>query len=526
MATLIHETSTTTTNFATAFGLLPRFEITVSRGQRGPDGQLLTEIHTVRIFSEIIPTGATTPLRQANITDKLESLIALTQSEGTRDARVSLTYTDNGAVEAWSYDGSAQIDFVTRHGLKCIDYELPASPADYVTHKQYSLTFQAEVSVCSNSPIAGVASYVESVTEVWDHSGLISVTYQGELCKCEDVGDVRQLFDIIRDTRITDDARDRFTAQGSVLGSGFGPLSQTIVESLDKVCIQWSLTYGGGDAPPGLDAHKLLVTAERVIQDNRIRLTVTGVYFYKGNPPSIGGGVFSGGVIPPFSSGGSTFTSVKKEAEEHKGIDKSNYYPSQGYGACYLDEVEELRFDGANHTITATRTYWIIWRHDDNVSDYHETVQIQHSRQGISGTRQTYKRGEPANEPPLCKVQTSGLSLHMITYQVTMETLTKYYTIPDRIPLDDTNVWRIEPDTLSGESEPAPVHAGPAVITPGGAVSRYRTQITITYAVRDLNAATLFGNLPVNSVHNVTARSGKVITGAGILYGGRGGFAP
>lgn len=468
MASLVWTDGVTTVNFETAFGVLPQIDL-----QRAPEhepmtGDLIKVRWTVTVRGTIRTSGATTALRQQDITDKLETLLAFT--DGTTAAPALLTFSDNAAAAAWGFDNSAaQINLPTMHGLKVGPHDLPYRAADYVTNKQYTMTFFADVIECTDKPFPGTAGS-KSTTLSYDDTGLIGITFSGILCAC-DGGNIDALLEGYLEV-LRQEAIDRFLEAGYEIVPEFSWRTLSIEETDTDICRAFHVTFAIVDnPPPGTSATFVRETAQRTTVENGIVLTVTGVYGFKD----------------------SNFAAVCRDAEEHAGIDRTRYYPRTGAGRVYLLEQEDVGFDMPGHTITATRRYLLIWRHDADITGYEETASIQHSRQGFTSHRLTLKKQAAlaaAPVPPLAYCQTSGLDVHIVTFLITITSITEYKEMGDRLTPDGVNIWRIEPDPLGVVKKRVNVHDD---LDSG--FREYVATVTQTYAVRDIEIADL-GAIP------------------------------
>ena len=100
---------------------------------------------------------------------------------------------------------------------------------------------------------------------------------------------------------------------------------------------------------------------------------------------------------------------------------------------------------------------------------------------------------------PLCYVQTSGAAAWRLTYRWRLVCRTKYFMIDELLPVNDTNVWRIEPGSHSTPRRKLIQRTSEAG---GQAIDLFESTGTITYGVRDPQAGGL-GTIRVNSISDI-----------------------
>lgn len=523
---------TTTVDFATAFGCLPQVSITREPQHDDATGDRIRVRYVITIRGTIRAEGADTPTRQADITDKLDTLLSFT--DGTATSPTSLWFEDNTPTESFGLDRStATINVNTITGLKVGQHDLPFRPADWVTNKQYTVTFFADVYECTDKPLPGTSgTYGTRVN--YDRGGIATIVYSGMICPCDAV-DIDVKLDILVETVLTPDAIRRADEAGLEVGENFGP--ETVeVEEVGK-CRRFTVRYGStGGAGGGSSASKLTVRARRHTEQNRIILTITGTYSFKGAPSAGGWPVIvslpgSGGPAP------GSFEAVSEEAERFAGIRKENFYPKVGRGLAFLLATEDLDFDLDGRTISATRVYELRWRHDTDLVDYRASVLISNSRPGFADHRLTLKKaqvgaagggaGGAAPTPttvPLAYFQRSGHAAWRVTVQIDLVSISEHKDIESFLEEDGVNVIRIDPDSARVPSRRVNVHKGQAlegggggsgggvvVVPPGGSgggkienYAEYVTSMTQTFAVRDIEVGPL-KNIRVGTVEDVAS---------------------
>jgi len=490
MAALTHvSAAAVTTDFFTAFGTLPQ----VSRAEsveQGEDGRVVRTHHRITIRFTVRASGGTTDARQADLTAKMAAFLAIAHGG-------SLSYTENDSGQSWSYDNpGAANDITTLHGLVWTSRELPYSDAHGITNFEAALIAEADVFVCANDPITGVATFTRTRTTEWDEFGLVSVTYSGRLCGC-DGQDTKRLVELVRDTIFTPDARALWLAQGITLGAGFGPRVQSFTSlDSDNRCYLFSFTYGGGDVPQGSDAEHLAITADSQVKQNLVTLRIQARYTYRGNPPT--SPAFPP-ILPPFLGAALTsWDAVKLEASRFQGVNPPDFYPP-GSGTAFLVEDLGMAFDLTEHTITATRVYLLNWIWGDDVVEYDETITIEGQRPALTAHTQSPTRTDAR---PFPYPQIGGYNAAMVRFDCVCKSRVGYRDIPPRLAEDPGLVFRIVPETKGAISRRA-IQAN--LPTGAGLSTLYETRQTFTYLVTNLAQVAALQAIPVGDVTRATS---------------------
>ena len=447
-------------DFATTLGGLPRVSREITRELDQQSGQILREHHVISCEWHGIPAAGTLDQQQASIT-AIEAAIEALADDGI------LYFAENDGGIAWCYDDATKANnHVTIYGVKITRKSFPWGPAKHVTNAPLQLTFEATVIPCSNDPVTGVGTLVYQVSEEWDTSGLVSVTYTGRVCACSGY-DVDDVVLTLRDTVFTPDARDRFTAAGSLPGGGFGPTAQGYT-ALDtgSHCKDFRFVYGGGASPTGLEATHLELSVNVSIKDNLVTLEAAASYGYRGDyigtglstgsmfGASVGGGMLvftpTSGLLIGAATGSSAFDAVYKEAWNFAGVDVRPFLPP-GAGAIFLVTDPQVSVDTANNRIVSRKTFYANWIWDASILLYDMQVSVDMSQPGFGSRRLMH--ASPGTPVPLPYCNTSGRNVMIVTFLATIVSKHAYLTLPDQLTADPLNVWRIEPDNVTGYSK-------------------------------------------------------------------------
>ncbi|HAM56791.1 MAG TPA: hypothetical protein DCQ64_15880 [Candidatus Rokubacteria bacterium] len=486
----------TSTAFGSSFGALPHVSRKIAHKIDDATGRVMGTVHTITVEGLIVAAGATTDLRQADITTKLALLEALGQSG-------SCYWSENDAGVAWAYnDATKANDHVCRFGLKIVDRDIPYGPAQHVTNAPYTIVFSAEVVTCGNDPIANVASLAYTFTEEWDATGLVSITITGNFCACG-TGDTdgSGVLDNLRDNVFTPEARERYEETGHVLGAGFGPSKQTRTRlDPDGICWGFTFVYGGGQFPER-EASSIKASATVTIEQNTTRVQVRATYEYRGNPQTAGSLPFGGfNPLPPFpGAGGNSYDAVYAEAARFDGIDPKWFFPPGGGSVIHVIVDPTFEINAEAHTITATRTYVLNWIHGTDILYYSEQVTINGTLPG-----QTFHRLAPMpNVPtPLPYKQGGSVGEITITYQIELRSCIGYREIPERLAAA-IGLWRVEPVTMAAHSLEPWQSPGAGLSRSGGRANVYVTTDTQTFKALALSVVPALAAVPVGHVQQI-----------------------
>ena len=502
MAALVYDS----VDFATTLGGLPRITRDIIREVEAQSGKVMRELHVITCEWHGVPAvGLSLDASQAAITAIEAAVEAL-------DDNAILYFSENDGGIAWAYDDATKANnHQTAYGVKLTRKNFPWGPGKHVTNAPIVITFEAVIIPCSNDPVTGVGTLSYTISEEWDYSGLVSVTYQGTVCACDGY-DVDDIATTLRDTVFTPDARDRFTLAGAVLGPNFGPSSQgyTVLDT-GSVCKQFRFVYGGGSPPQGLESTKLELNVQVTLVGNLVTITITATYGYRGDYIGTGsptgtlfglgsgsGSIFtSGGFFGLSTAGGTSFDAVYREAWNFAGVDARPFL-IPGSGSIFLVTDPEMSVDTASNTISAKKVFFANWIHDATILLFEESVQIDYTQPGFSSRRCMYPNGSGVT--PLAYVQTSGYDVYIVRFSATIVSKFKYMELPDRLTPDQNNIWRIEPDTMGGVSQLPDQLNNPGNIQEGYVTST----VTQTYAVRDPSTVAALKGIAVGSVKRLS----------------------
>lgn len=521
MASLLYDSI----DFATTLGGLPRISREITREVDAQSGKVTQERHVISAEWHAIPGAGTIAQQQAAIT-VFEAAIEALAGDG------ELIFKDNSGAVCWAYNSPTSAnDHDCPLGIEITRISFPWGPAKHVTNDPVRITWEAVVQPCSGDPIAGIGSLIYTVAEEWDTSGLVTVTYQGTLCVCFGFS-AKTLLATVLATTFLPDASDRFTAQGSVLGAGFGPSAASFTE-LDQEdrCRAFRFVFGGGSVPNGLAARSLELDVGVSIIQNLVTLDVAASYGYRGKHTGTGsttgllfgaplGGstlIFTGGISPgSFGLSGAGVTSdwqaVYREAWNLAGIDLRPFLPP-GAGSIFLKTEPQVSTNTASNTITSRAKFYAPWIWDAEILLYDVTVSVEIPRPGFGSRRLMH--GLPGTTPPRPYCNTSGYDVMSVQFHATIVSRTQYYEIPLQLTEDALNVWFIG-HSLSGVSK-LPNQTQQATVIKEGYVT---SQVTQMWAVRDPSLDPTLKAIPVGSIQRIKTAANLKPVLIGIGEGG------
>lgn len=501
------------TDFLTTLGGLPTVSREILRELDPNSLTVIKERHIITLEWTGVPAeGQSLDTDQSDIAD-IEAAIEALAQDG------ALIYKRNSGDVAWEYNApnatATAFNHVVPNGIKITKIGFPHGPAKAVTNTPLRVVFEANVIVCSNDPIPGVASLSYTVTEEWDTGGLLTVVYQGTLCACKGK-DVRDLLRTLMDGTFTPDARQRWTQAGHVLGNGFGPMGMGVTE-LDQVitCVSFRINYGGGDIPDGLDATTLRLAVNTRIIQNWIVVNIIAVYGYRGSyvgtggPPLIFGAPFGGLIGSGFGSAsglfglpgggvggsGGFYGNVFAEAWDQRGVDVRAFLPP-GAGAVFLRTEPKIGVNTASNEISSDMTYYARWVHDEEILTYDETVELDVAEPEASGRVLMNDESGTQHRP---YVQEAGWGESYVTFTVTIVSKTTYYELPDRLNQDRVNIWKVRSSPFAYDSKlPNQIHpVGLAGSPPEGFTT---SRVSQRYLVRDPGQVGTLKQIVVGSI--------------------------
>lgn len=513
MATLTYGS----TDFGATLGGLPQIARRVDRRLDTDQYTVLGETHTITLTWHAVPTpDQSIDLNQDELAE-FEALIV-----GLAD-NLALVFDRNDGEAYWAYDSTAtpvvdSNNYVTIFGIRITKKEFPWGPAKGVTNAPVVVEMVAEVQPCVNEPVIGVGSLICSETTEYDLAGLKAVGFSGKLCACEGE-DVYQVMQDLIDSHFIPLAQEQYAADGIPTTADFRPTSVSLTK-VDKEdhCILFQIGFdiGGGGTSTTLVTEELGVSVIVTIDQNLVTMVITGTYKYRGGFQGVatsttwvtfgttipGGGGMVGAGGP--TGGGTTFAAVWEEAFNFQGIAPTLFLPP-GAGTIWMTTDPKMTLNTATNTITSEKTFFANWVHDASIVKLNETITFSNSRPGISQRRMMLVPGQA--DYPLAYVQESGRDVWQVTVTTEIHSANEYFELPDRIPEDRANVWRVSPDTKSAERQ-LPDQAPPARpslsgLTDGYAISR----ITQTYWVRDMDSLGTSKFIPLHSVVTQTLGS-------------------
>lgn len=509
-------------NFATTLGGLPRIsrEINIEVEQ----GKVVRENHRITCTWHAVPSAGTLAQQQAAIT-AFEAAIEALENGG------ALIFADNAAAVCWAYDSSASANnHEVPLGVQIERISFPWGPAKHITNDPVEIVFLAIVQPCANDPITGVGSLIYQTTEEWDTGGLVTVSFSGQVCACDGY-DVDAIFESLVTSFFTTEARDLFTAGGAVLSLAFGPtrLTRTHIDQADH-CLAFSIQYGGGAQPQGLEARTLDLDVSVSLIQNLITIEIAATYGYRGGYIGAGSaglsgvfglgtsGTFSpifGSASGPFGLGGAggvgTFRAVWNEAWRFAGVTPSEFLLPGGR-PIFLTTEPVMTVNTEAQTITSRKKFYAPWIWDTEMVMLDCEVLIKDAEIGTSVSRLMYP---DVGSPDLfCYVQEACLDDYQISFTWTIVSRVTYYDMPYILTADRVNLWRV--GTTRSYPSKLPHQISRSALPSEGYVT---SRITQNYIARDPSQIPALKSIPIGSIRKIgsTGFIAPVASGSGVV---------